>query len=473
MCHIENMSDLLSYKVLSAEVRIRDDGIPIYEVKEPSLDRREQEILDFLFKKFYVDVNIRDFSDLVKDLSEYEITQESYEKILYFIKKKFLYGDLTVPILDPDVEEIECRGYGFPLTIVHRKIDRYPRIFSNIVFKTEEDVINVIESLANKADKSVSLARPFLEFSLPEGHRVASTISKEISLPGSTFDIRKFPFSPISAISLLKNGVFTSLFLAFIWYLLEFKPFIMILGPTGTGKTTFLNALLGMVNPMAKIITIEDTPEISLVKDNWVRFFSRNTVQSSYDVSLFDLSRLALRYRPDYLVIGEVRGKEIEALVHASASGHGSMATFHAGTPSEAITRISSLLTPEMARLFLQNLWGLAVLGSRKDKNGLNKRVLVSFYETYVERKRVKFKKVFSWSSDSETTVPLTIETLLKTSYRLNFISRTFGSSFDEIRKELERRVSFIQQMVEDNISSSEEVALLIKKFYFGDENVK
>lgn len=170
--------------------------------------------------------------------------------------------------------------------------------------------------------------------------------------------------------------------------LLEFKPFIMIIGPTGTGKTTFLNSLLGMVNPLSKVITIEDTPEINLAKDNWVRLFSRTSINSSFDVSLFELSKLALRYRPDYLVIGEVRGREIEALVHASASGHGSLATFHAGTPNEAVTRISSLLTPEMAKLFLQNLWGLAVLGVRKGKDNINNRVLVSFYEAFTEKRK-------------------------------------------------------------------------------------
>lgn len=123
-----------------------------------------------------------------------------------------MYGPLTVPILDPDVEEIECRGFGQPLTVVHRKINKFPRIYTNITFKSEEDVINVIELLANKSDKSVNLARPFLEFALPEGHRVASTISKEISLPGSTFDIRKFPFSPISSISLMKIMYFLNYF---------------------------------------------------------------------------------------------------------------------------------------------------------------------------------------------------------------------------------------------------------------------
>lgn len=307
---------------------------------------------------------------------------------------------------------------------------------------------------------------------MPEGHRVAATVSKEISLPGSTFDIRKFPFSPISPISMLRNNVFTPLFFAYIWFLLEFKPFLMVIGPTGTGKTTFLNALLGVTNPLYKIVTIEDTPEINLNKDNWVRLFSRTTLQSSYDVSLFELSKLALRYRPDYLVIGEVRGKEIEALVHASASGHGSMATFHAGTPREAITRISSLLTPEMAKLFLQNLWGVIVLGSRKGKDGINKRVVVSFYETSVSKK-VKFRKVFSWSNEKESLIPISSENLIRVSHRLDFISRTYGISADEIKSEIGRREKLLHELLTNNITSSEEVSLHVKKFYLSGYNVK
>jgi flagellar protein FlaI len=465
------MGSLLSYKVLDVEVEIEDEQIPRYIVKEPNLTPTEARILDELMRKFYVDSKVTNIQDILSILSDYDnLSQESYDKILYYIKKKFLYGPLTVPILDPDVEEIECRGFGQPLTVVHRKINKFPRIYTNITFKSEEDVINVIELLANKSDKSVNLARPFLEFALPEGHRVASTISKEISLPGSTFDIRKFPFSPISSISLIKNNVFSKLFLSYIWFLLEFKPFIMIIGPTGTGKTTFLNSLLGMVNPLSKVITIEDTPEINLAKDNWVRLFSRTSINSSFDVSLFELSKLALRYRPDYLVIGEVRGREIEALVHASASGHGSLATFHAGTPNEAVTRISSLLTPEMAKLFLQNLWGLAVLGVRKGKDNINNRVLVSFYEAFTEKRKVKFKKVFTWKAD-KGLIPSSIEDLISSSYRLSFIRRTFGYSNQDVRGELEKRLKFLEELENSNISSSSEVSASVRKFYLGDWN--
>lgn len=464
------MGAILSYKVLSSNVNIEEGDIPVYRVEEPSLNQQEKEILESMLRKFYVDTNVLDFNHLIKYFSEYDLDQESYEKILYFIKKKFLYGNLTVPILDPEVEEIECRGYGYPITVVHRKMERYPRILTNIILQSEEEVINAIENLANKSDKSISLAKPYLEFSLPEGHRVAATISKEISLPGSTFDIRKFPFSPISAVSMLRNNIFTPLFFAYIWFLLEFKPFLMVIGPTGTGKTTFLNALLGITNPLYKIVTIEDTPEINLSKGNWVRFFSRTTLQSNYDVSLFELSKLALRYRPDYLVIGEVRGKEIEALVHASASGHGSLATFHAGTPKEAITRISSLLTPEMAKLFLQNLWGIVVLGSRKGKDGVNKRVVVSFYESFVERK-VKFRKVFSWSNEKESLVPTSFDSIMRASHRLSFISKTYGFSIEEIKSEIERREKVLHELLNNNVTSSEEVSAQIKKFYLSDSN--
>lgn len=153
------MGTILSYKVLSVTVNIEEGEVPIYKVEEPLLTQEEKDILDSMLRKFYVDTTVLDFNHLIKYFSEYDLNQDSYEKILYYIKKKFLYGNLTIPILDPEVEEIECRGYGYPVTLVHRRIERYPRILTNIIPRSEEEVINSIENLANKSDKSISLAK--------------------------------------------------------------------------------------------------------------------------------------------------------------------------------------------------------------------------------------------------------------------------------------------------------------------------
>lgn len=156
-------------------------------------------------------------------------------------------------------------GPGLPITVIHRKYSNYIRLYTNIVINREEEILKIIEKLATRASKSVSIAKPYLEFSLPEGHRVAATISNEISNPGSTFDIRKFPVSPISLVELIKSNSLSVEMASYLWLLMEYKPFYLIVGSTGSGKTTMLNALLNFTSPDSKILSIEDTPELNLI----------------------------------------------------------------------------------------------------------------------------------------------------------------------------------------------------------------
>ncbi|MEM1599426.1 MAG: type II/IV secretion system ATPase subunit [Sulfolobaceae archaeon] len=467
------MKILQEYSVLNAKVTIyEDNGIGYYKIEEPSLNDNELELFQEILNNIYSNPTLSNAEEiLVKLLRDRGINnQDIIDKFVYHLKRKLGYEELTVPMYDNYVEEIECKGFSYPITVVHKDVTKFPRLYTNIVLKSEDDVIRILEKLANKADKPVNIAKPYLEFSLPEGHRVAMTVSKEISLPGSTFDIRKFPLKPISSIYLIKNGSISPLMLAYIWFLLDYKPFFLIIGSTGSGKTTLLNALLGMVNPFYKIITIEDTPEINIINDNWIRFYARQSLSSQFEISLMDLAKLSLRYRPDYLVIGEVRGKEIEALIHASSSGHGSLATFHAGNPHEALTRLTSLLNKDIVKLFLQNLWGIIVLGSLRDQNGNVKRIIRSIYELEYSKGKISFKQVFKWSFNLNTFLPNDINHLVNRSYRLKYISKIYEKPIDTIKEEIRRRTELLNNFVKLNLLDQEELIQYLKRFYIGDK---
>jgi flagellar protein FlaI len=447
----ENFKILEEYEVSSVRVRILErNGLGYYEIIEPKLRPEEEKILkDVLEKIYYSDKeNIED--EFFEELKVKGVEDDILEKLGYYLKKNLNYGEITPLILDPFVEEIECRGFGYPITIIHRNYPQYPRMLTNIIPKNEEDVIKIIEKLANRANKPVSIARPMLEFSLPEGHRVAATVSNEISLPGSTFDIRKFPTTPIDIIDLIKRNMLNEIIASYLWLLLDYKPFLMILGPTGSGKTTLLNAILSLVNPLSKIVTIEDTAELNLSSHNWVRFISRSLVNQEYEVSIWDLAKLALRYRPDYLVIGEVRGKEIEALIHASATGHGSLTTFHGGRPEDAVTRVMSLVNEELAKIFLQNIWGFIIVGL-KDVNGEKRKSVISIYEVIPSIKNIKFKKIIKWSFEKKTFLPESVEELVERSYRLKWIMKVWELDKDKIVEELNLRKEFLMKIFNEN----------------------
>ena len=434
----------------------------LYIVEEPKLSSFEEKAKDKILSELYYTKVDNIEEEIVKRLQSFKFPDESIEKVLYHIKKSLLYGELTILMLDPKVEEIEYKGYLYPLTVIHRDHSECIRLYTNIHIQTEEEAIKTIERLANKANKSINIAKPFLEFSLPEGHRVAATISKEISLPGSTFDIRKFPLKPLSIVEIIKSGMINELTASYLWLLIEYKPFIIILGATGSGKTTLLNALLNLINPNYKILTIEDTPEINIKNQNWVRFVSRATLSGNFDITMMDLAKLSLRYRPDYLVIGEVRGKEIEALVHASASGHGSITTFHGSRPTDAVTRITDLLSNDLAKLFLQTVWAFVVVGNVKE-GGNSRRSVLSIYEVVTSKSKVGFKRVIEWSYMKTRFTPTTVEELIKKSSLLRKLKETYNV---DLQSELNRRVKFLQDLQNSKVIGFEEVSQKVLEFY-------
>ena len=457
----------MEYYIGPVKVTIKkEDGICKYIVEEPKLNEEEEKIKEEAVSKvLYIQGNTDEV--IIKMLKEKGLNDEQVEKVLYYVNRQRSYDDITPLMLDPNVEEIECKGFGYPITVVHRQFSECIRLYTNIVPESDEQIMRINERLASRANKALNIAKPYLEFALPEGHRVALTIGNEISLPGSTFDVRKFPEKPLSITAMIMNGMLNELVASYLWFLMEYKPFVLVIGPTGGGKTSLLNALMNMVNPNSKILTIEDTPEINIARANWVRFITRSTLGGNLDVTQNDLARLSLRYRPDYLVIGEVRGKEIEALIHASASGHGSLSTFHGARPIDAVTRVTSLLGGDLAKLFLQTVTSFIVVGSRKE-NGKNVRTVLAVYETVMSRGKTKFKKVVEWNFAKKAFEPSDFPTLIKRSAKLKMISKTYGLTSDDLKDELQKRADFLKKMIEEKVIDFNDVSSEIRKFYMG-----
>ncbi|MFB0543348.1 MAG: type II/IV secretion system ATPase subunit, partial [Candidatus Bathyarchaeia archaeon] len=235
---------------------------------------------------------------------------DAWKKIFYYVVRNLAgYGPLNVIMADPNIEDISCNGLNSPLYIWHRKYESIP---TNLLFVDEQATNDFIVKLAHKGAKHISSAHPLLDASLPEKHRLAATFMREISTHGSTFCIRKFRANPISIIDLIKFGTIDEGLAAYFWMLLENKMSFLIYGGTGAGKTSLLNALLSLLSENDKIITVEEVAELNPPHENWVQLVSRQGFQfgSSVTTSIetFDLVRLSLRYRPDYIIVGEVRG---------------------------------------------------------------------------------------------------------------------------------------------------------------------
>ncbi len=326
------------YKVIenfgyAAIVYDRATGRLEYLVIEPELTEEEREALERI-KRYIVETSEPDLSILndreameeyIKErfeeiLKKYKVRvkPESKDKLIYYLIRDLLgYGELEVMMRDPNIEDISCDGVGLPVYVWHRRYESLP---SNVVYRTSEDLMRTLNRLAYKAGKQISVAFPIVEGALPEGYRIHLTLS-EVSRRGGTFTIRKFREEPFTVIDLIKFKTLSPLLAAYLWLLVDLKRSIMILGVTGSGKTTTLNAVAMLIRPEAKIVTIEDTPEINLPHENWIPLVTRPSHERwRMDVTLYELLRTALRQRPDYIIVGEIRGEEAYTLFQAIAS---------------------------------------------------------------------------------------------------------------------------------------------------------
>ncbi len=253
------------------------------------------------------------------------VTRTGWEKINYYLERDLLgFGPLNVIISDYRVEDISCDGVNVPIFVWHRRFESIP---TNIKFLDKDALDDYIVKLAHKSGKHVSSAFPIVDAMLFGKHRLAASFRDEVSPKGSTFTIRKFREEPFSIVDLVQMGTISDEMAAYFWMLIENRATIMVIGGTGSGKTTILNALASLIKPGMKLVTVEETAELNLPHENWVQFVSREsyglTGTKVGQISLFDLVKTSLRYRPDYLIVGEVRGEEAYVLFQAMASVSG------------------------------------------------------------------------------------------------------------------------------------------------------
>ncbi|NHV45313.1 MAG: type II/IV secretion system ATPase subunit [Candidatus Verstraetearchaeota archaeon] len=255
--------------------------------------------------------------------------------LYYFLREKVGHGFLDPFLLDDWLEDISIPGGG--RVFVYHKLFGYLET-NVIVEKTEVD--RLLRSLAERYGKVLSFSNPIVDLHLPDGSRFNIVFGEDISLRGSNFTIRKFSKEPISIAQLIKWKTLSAEMAAYLWLLIEAGISFFVCGETASGKTTTLNALTAFIKPNAKIVSIEETPEVNVPHKNWVREVTR--LHTGSPVTMFDLVKAALRQRPDYIIIGEIRGEEGRVAFQAIETGHPVISTMHAGNLPQLFQRLTS-----------------------------------------------------------------------------------------------------------------------------------
>jgi archaeal flagellar protein FlaI len=324
-----------------------------YLLFEPSLSDFEYELLERLHEDLR-DVLILSSEEIKKDrkrillekmhslLDDYglELEVTTLFKLQYFLIRNFIGWSRIDPLMkDSMLEDISCDGNKIPLFLYHRK---YRNIKTNIAFESEV-LHSLAITLAQRSGKHISTGSPMVDATLPDGSRLQLTLGTEVTTRGTSFTIRKFREEPFSPVELMENGTFNAEALAYFWMAIENNKSLLFIGGTASGKTTSLNAVSLFIPPVAKVVSIEDTREITLYHDNWIASVTREALSEGGNaINMFDLLRAAMRQRPEFILVGEVRGVEAQTLFQAMNTGHTTFSTMHAGSVDAAIHRLES-----------------------------------------------------------------------------------------------------------------------------------
>jgi len=322
-----------------------------YHVVEPTLDPRERTLLDRTMEDVRAPLLYRESVDIDPEaavraelfdrLDEYgaDLTPASAHRIFYYLYREFLgYGKIDPLLADPNVEDISADGIGVPVYVYH---DAYDDVRTTVVYDADE-LETVVVRLAQRSGRHVSISDPVVSTTLPDGSRIELAYGTEVTPRGSAFTIRKYADDPFTPIDLLDSGTVDLEMLAFLWLAVEHNKSLLIAGGTAAGKTTTMNALSMFIPPGSKVLTIEDTRELSLYHENWLSAVTRERIAEDEDISMYDLLRSALRHRPEYILVGEVRGSEAITLFQAMNTGHTTFSTIHADSVQRTINRLEN-----------------------------------------------------------------------------------------------------------------------------------
>ncbi|WP_101477173.1 type II/IV secretion system ATPase subunit [Candidatus Nitrosotalea bavarica] len=333
-----------------------------------------------------------------KNLSVYEKDIPSLK--YHFLRKRAGMGLLDPFLTDPNLEDISIVGAG-NMYVIHKMFGA----LKCPIFLSVEEIDDLIISMAEQFGKTVSHAKPVIDATLPEGSRINIVFGKDVSRKGTNATIRRFASTPLSITQIIPSKSMVSIEAAYLWMMLAEGMSVFINGETASGKTTTMMALTAFIPSNWKIVSIEDTPELTLPHSNWISEVTRDTGNPSSSVTMFDLLKAALRQRPNYIFVGEIRGAEANIAFGAMQTGHPVISTFHAGNMTALIQRITN---PPMniPKTNVENLNLAMFQAAVTGPDGKRVRRVLSINEVIgynPEGNNVMFIPVFNWDPGTDT----------------------------------------------------------------------
>ncbi|SFM26343.1 type II/IV secretion system ATPase subunit [Methanolobus profundi] len=452
---------------------LKNDNDLYYHVVEPELNEVERSLLDEVLFTIGDVLTLKDVNDLdeIDKQNKYIILKEKinellsdnsqfseiiFEKIYYYIKRDFIdFGNIGPVMCDPNIEDAWCNGVGIPVYIFH---STYGNLITNITFENDDQIAAFVMRVAHQSSRHISRSSPILDTVMQDGSRINITYGHEISPKGSSFSIRKQKRSPLTPLDLIDGNTFSSDIMAYFWLCMEHGKNILICGGTASGKTSTMNAVCMFIPLNIRIVTLEDTREIQLPHENWIPMITREGISNDSigNIDLDDLLRASLRQRPDYLLVGEVRGRESQILFQAMNAGHATCSTFHAGSPTEVINRFTN--PPINVPTAMFTALDVICMQSNTFENGTEIRKVSKITEVTGVSEKIDTQDVFIWNKLKDIFE-------YNGSKILNDIRVRRGWSEEDLKNALNERKYFLETLISKGIRDHSEVIYWIEHF--------
>jgi flagellar protein FlaI len=465
-------------------VQSPSDKTPTYVVSMPKLEEKDKTILKEIQRRATGEINID--PNLILDL---RVRKDTFIKeILKLIKEKYAFlsedkrhafADLIVqdmvgygllnPLLEDDqLEEVMIVGTAKSVYVYHRK---HGMCKTNIVFGDDEEALNIISKIARSVGRRVDISAPLLDARLPDGSRVNATVPPA-SLDGPSLTIRKFKADPLTVVDIIKFGTMTPEAASFLWLVTEgfdVKPANMLVsGGTGSGKTTTLNCLGSFIPSTDRVISIEDTAELQLPVEHWVKLETRPpNVEGKGEVDMDMLLKNTLRMRPDRIIVGEVRGSEAMTLLASMNTGqNGCLGTLHANTAKETVTRLTN--APMSVPIVMIPSLNLILMQNRFTHAGKVVRRITEIAEiTGLEGGKAKINVLYAWDPKEDVVKSMGIPSSIVWK-----LAELRGVDVQEVQDEMKRREAILKYMVDNDVTGIKNVGAFINEYYVDPETV-
>ena len=389
-----------------------------------------------------------------------DLNSRSVHKIMHFLERNYIgYGKLDAMLKDPHIEDISCDGIDIPVFIYHNV---HKNIETNVTFG-EEYLNSFVIQLVQRGNKHISIGSPMVNATLPDGSRLQATLGKEVTTRGSSFTIRRFKEDPFTPIDMLNFKTCSSEMLAYLWLAIENNQSIIFAGGTASGKTSALNAVSMFIPSIAKVVSIEDTRELTLHHENWIAGVTREAIiahEGVGEIGMFELLKAALRQRPEYILVGEVRGAEALTLFQAMSTGHTTYSTMHASDIETLLNRLQGEpINVPHAMLQALNIVCIQMqtyIGSERVRRT---KTLLEIAGLDQRSGGVRYNDLYTWDPASDTFE------YSGNSYVLDMIMDERGWTKKQLTDALSERKEILEYMAERNIDNYKEISQIVQQY--------